>query len=108
MAHTSNKYSSIGTPSSATSPSHYIIATKSYAETRRNAETSPKRSRLSISIEEEDEVDEVANNRPEGRSIAKERKKRNAFGGTYKEELVAMMVAKKVLAVEHKEEKLTR
>ena len=49
---------------------------------QRIAETTSKRSRLSISIEEDDEVDEDANNRPEGNKIAKERKKRNAFGGT--------------------------
>ena len=49
---------------------------------QRIAETTPKRLRLSISVEEDDEVDEDANNRPEGNKIAKERKKRNAFGGT--------------------------
>ena len=40
--------------------------------------------------------------------FAKERKKRNAFGGTYKEELVAMIETKKVLAAERKEEKMAR
>ena len=58
---------------------------------KRVAETTPKRSRLSISVEEDDEVDEGANNRTEGNIIAKERNKRNAYGGTYKEELVAMI-----------------
>ena len=33
--------------------------------------TTPKRSGLSISLEEEDEVDEDDNNRPEGKKIAK-------------------------------------
>lgn len=44
---------------------------------QRIAETTPKRSRLSQSVEDDDEVDEDANNRPEGNKIAKERKKRN-------------------------------
>ena len=38
-------------------------------------ETTPKRSGLSISVEEEDEVDEAANNKMKGNKIAKERKK---------------------------------
>ncbi|KAE8817023.1 60S ribosomal protein L36a [Hordeum vulgare] len=75
---------------------------------QRIAETTPKISRLSISVEEDAEVDEDANNRPEGNKIAKERKKRNAFSGTYKEELVAMIERKKVLATGRKEEKMTR
>ena len=61
---------------------------------------------MSISIEDDDEVDEDANNRPKGNKIAKERKKRNAFGGTYKDELVAMNETKKVLAAERKEDKV--
>ena len=68
---------------------------------------SPTTPKWSISIEE-DQVDEEANNRPKGNKIAKERKKRNAHGGTYKEELVAMIEAKKVLAAERKEEKMAR
>ncbi|XP_044335735.1 uncharacterized protein [Triticum aestivum] len=71
------------------------------------AETTPKRSRLSISIEDDDDVDEDANNKPEGSKIAKERKKRNVFSGTYKDELVSM-IETKVLAAEHKEEKVAR
>ena len=39
---------------------------------------------------------------------AKERKKRNAFGGTYKDELVAMIETKKMLAAECKEDKMAR
>ena len=39
---------------------------------QRYSETTPKRSRLSISVEEDDKVDEEANNRPEGNRIAKE------------------------------------
>jgi hypothetical protein len=73
---------------------------------QRIAETTPKRSRLSISVEEDGKVDEDANNRPEGNKIAKERKKRNAFGSTYKEELVATIETKKMLAAERKEEKM--
>ena len=53
-------------------------------------------------------MDEEANNKPNGNNIANERNRRNAFGGTYKEELVAMIEAKKVLAAEHKEEKVAR
>ncbi|KAE8821316.1 60S ribosomal protein L36a [Hordeum vulgare] len=75
---------------------------------QRVVETTPERSRLSISVEEDGEVDEDANNRPQGNKIAKERKKRDAYDGTYKEELVAMIEAEKVLTVEHKEEKMTR
>ncbi|XP_073362287.1 uncharacterized protein [Aegilops tauschii subsp. strangulata] len=71
-------------------------------------ETTPKRSRLSISVEEDNEVDKDANNRPEGNKIAKQIKKINAFGGTYKEELMAMIETKKVLAAERKEEKMAR
>ena len=50
----------------------------------------------------------IANNRSEGNKIAKERKKMNAFGGTYKDEIVAMIETKKVLAAEHKEDKVAR
>ncbi|XP_073363326.1 uncharacterized protein [Aegilops tauschii subsp. strangulata] len=74
---------------------------------QRITETTPKRSRLSISVEEDEEIDEDANNRSERNKIAKERKKRNAVGGTYKE-FVAMIETKKMLAVERKEEKMTR
>ena len=102
MAPTSENYSSIETPSSVTSPSCCIIATRELYKNekwiQRIAETTPKRSRLSISIENDDEVDEDANNRPEGNKIAKERKKMNAFSGTYKEERVAMIETKKMLA----------
>lgn len=42
------------------------------------------------------------------KKIAKERKKRNAYSGRYKEEIVAMIKDKKVLAVEHKQEKMAR
>ena len=75
---------------------------------QRIVETTPKRSRLIISVEDDDEVDEDANNRPKGNKIAKERNKMNAFGGTYKDELVAMIETKKVLAAERKEEKMAR
>ena len=68
---------------------------------QRIAETTPKRSRLSISIEEDNEVDEDANNRLEGNKIAKERKKRNAFGDTYKEELVAKFSSSTTLSSLH-------
>ena len=52
-------------------------------------------------------MDEEANNKPDGNNIAKERKRRSAFGGTYKEELVAMIEAKKVLAANRKVEKMS-
>ncbi|KAE8785146.1 60S ribosomal protein L36a [Hordeum vulgare] len=108
MARTSKTYSCIGTASSSTSHSRGIIATKVLCKNekwiQRIAETTPKRSRLSISVAEDDEVDEDANNRPEDNKIAKERNNINAFGGTYKEELVDMIETKKVLAGEHKEE----
>lgn len=70
---------------------------------RRNSETTPKRSRLSIPVEDED-----ANKRTDGNKIAKERKRKGASGGTYKEELVAMIETKKALAAERKEEKAAR
>lgn len=75
---------------------------------RTNSKTTPKRSRISISVEADDEEDENPNKRPDGNKIAKEREKRGAFGGTYKEELVAMIEAKKALVAERKEEKATR
>ena len=68
---------------------------------QRIAEITSKRSRLSISIEEDNEVDEDANNRREGNQIAKERNKINAFGGTYKEELVAKFSSSTTLSSLH-------
>lgn len=50
----------------------------------RAAETTPKKSRLSISVEEDNEVDEEANKRLEYNKIAKERKKRNVMAHTNK------------------------
>ena len=41
-------------------------------------------------------------------TLQKKEEKRNKFGGTYKEELVAMIETKNVLAAERKEEKTTR
>ncbi|KAE8770323.1 60S ribosomal protein L36a [Hordeum vulgare] len=53
--------------------------------TRRVAETAPKRSRLRICIEDDDEEDEDANKRLDCDKIARERKLRGAFDVTYKE-----------------------
>ena len=65
----------------------------------RVVETTPKRSRLSISVEEDDEVDEEAINRLEGNEITKKKKKRNAYVSKYKKEFVAIIEAKNVLAM---------
>jgi hypothetical protein len=72
-----------------------------------NWETTPKRPRVSISVEANDEEDEDPHKRPEGQNLAKERKKRGSQGG-YKEELCAMVEIRKVLADERGEEKATR
>uniref|UniRef100_R7W2R5 60S ribosomal protein L36a n=1 Tax=Aegilops tauschii TaxID=37682 RepID=R7W2R5_AEGTA len=73
------------------------------------AETTPKRSRLSISVKEDDEVDKMQTIDWKETSLQKkERNKRNAFGGTYKVELVAMIETKKMMAAERKEGKMAR
>jgi hypothetical protein len=73
----------------------------------RNWETTPKRSRASISVEANDEEDEDPHKRPKGQNLAKERKKRGSQGG-YKEELCAIVETKKALAAERREEKAAR
>ena len=73
---------------------------------QRIAETIPKRSWISISVEDDNEVDEDAKIRLERNKNANERKKRNAFSGTYKDELAVVIKIKKVLAVECKEYKM--
>jgi hypothetical protein len=75
---------------------------------RRNWETTPKRSRVSISIDANDEEDEDPHKRPEGQKLAKERKRRGAQVGGYKEELCAMVETKKALAAERRDEKAAR
>jgi predicted RNA-binding protein with RPS1 domain len=68
-----------------------------YNETwaRRNFETTPNRSRISISIKAGDEDEEEHHKRSEWQHIAKERKKRGGVG-TYKDELVAMIETKNI------------
>ncbi|KAE8783637.1 60S ribosomal protein L36a [Hordeum vulgare] len=70
-------------------------------------ETTPKRSRLTVSIEADDKIDERPTIDQMGTKLQK-KEEETALGGTYKEELVALIEAKKVLTAERKKEKMTR
>jgi hypothetical protein len=74
---------------------------------RRNYETTPKRARISSTIDVDEDEDEDLNKRPEGAKIAKEKKKRGGVGA-YKEEFNAIIETKKALAAERKEDKEAR
>lgn len=45
---------------------------------------------------------------PLAKNIAKERKRRGAFGGTYQDQLAAMIEAEKVLTAKRRDEKTLR
>jgi hypothetical protein len=74
---------------------------------RRNRETTPKRSWISIFVEASEEETENYRKRLDEKKIATKMKKREGVGA-YKEELCAIINTKKALAAEQKEEEAAR